>query len=236
MIYATSKPINAPRKYNTIKTDAPDYLLAVLSHYSSKSDGSCLMCLPCPYSSSACAAAAEFLDPPSRISAGRRLLTNEDRAAELARRWGATPEAAPGSPSLYLVRGLFRRRLPVGKDLPWIRFCRQEPAHRVCDLVTKPCSPEPQPEIELARVPSMAAGLLDVSSQKLIPSSHPWRSGPVAVVNNPAWSSQDRHFPARSSPESSSFLSHTLRWNPLWILSIRKLEFFFFYLFVETTV
>ena len=66
-----------------------------------------------------------------------------------------------------------RRRLPVGKDLPWIRFCRQEPAHRVWDLITKPCSPEPQPVIELARVPSMAAGLLEVSSQKLIPSSHP---------------------------------------------------------------
>ena len=31
MTYATSTPMNAPRKYNTIKTDAPDYLLAILS-------------------------------------------------------------------------------------------------------------------------------------------------------------------------------------------------------------
>ena len=46
MTYTISIPINAPRKYNTIKTDAPDYLLAILSHYSSKSDGSCLVCLP----------------------------------------------------------------------------------------------------------------------------------------------------------------------------------------------
>ena len=46
MTYATSTPMNAPRKYNTIKTNAPDYLLVVLSHYSSKSDGSCLVCLP----------------------------------------------------------------------------------------------------------------------------------------------------------------------------------------------
>jgi len=38
--------MNAPRKYNTTKMDAPDYLLAILSHYSSKSDGSCLVCLP----------------------------------------------------------------------------------------------------------------------------------------------------------------------------------------------
>ena len=45
MTYATSTPMNAPRKYNTIKTDAPDYLLVILSHYSSKSDGSCLVCL-----------------------------------------------------------------------------------------------------------------------------------------------------------------------------------------------
>ena len=86
MIYTTSIFMNAPRRYNTIKMDIPDYLLAILSHYSSKSDGSCLMCLPCPYSSSARATAAEFLDPPLRISAGRRLSTNEDRAAELARR------------------------------------------------------------------------------------------------------------------------------------------------------
>ena len=46
MTYVTSTPMNAPRKYNTIKTDAQDYLLVILSHYSSKSDGSCLMCLP----------------------------------------------------------------------------------------------------------------------------------------------------------------------------------------------
>ena len=46
MTYATSTPMNAPKKYNTIKTDAPDYLLAILSHYSSKSDSSCLVCLP----------------------------------------------------------------------------------------------------------------------------------------------------------------------------------------------
>ena len=46
MTYATSTPMNAPRKYNTIKTDAPDYLLAILSHYSSRSDSSCLVCLP----------------------------------------------------------------------------------------------------------------------------------------------------------------------------------------------
>ena len=46
MTYATSTPMNAPRKYNTIKTDAPDYLLAILSYYSSKFDGSCLVCLP----------------------------------------------------------------------------------------------------------------------------------------------------------------------------------------------
>ncbi|XP_066324145.1 uncharacterized protein [Miscanthus floridulus] len=30
MTYATSTPINTPTKYNTIKTDAPDYLLALL--------------------------------------------------------------------------------------------------------------------------------------------------------------------------------------------------------------
>ena len=46
MTYATSIHMNAPRKYNIIKTDVPDYLLAILSHYSSKSDGSCLVCLP----------------------------------------------------------------------------------------------------------------------------------------------------------------------------------------------
>ena len=45
MTYATSTPMNVPRKYNTIKMDAPDYLLAILSHYSSKFDGSCLVCL-----------------------------------------------------------------------------------------------------------------------------------------------------------------------------------------------
>jgi len=39
MTYATSISINAPRKYNTIKTNAPDYLLVILSRYSSKSDG-----------------------------------------------------------------------------------------------------------------------------------------------------------------------------------------------------
>ena len=38
--------MNAPRKYDTIKTDAPGYLLVILSHYSFKSDGSCLVCLP----------------------------------------------------------------------------------------------------------------------------------------------------------------------------------------------
>ena len=46
MTYATSTPMNVPKKYNTIKTDAPNYLLVILSHYSSKSDGSCLVCLP----------------------------------------------------------------------------------------------------------------------------------------------------------------------------------------------
>ena len=46
MNYATSTPINTPRKSNTIKTDVPDYLLDILSYYSSKSDGSCLVCLP----------------------------------------------------------------------------------------------------------------------------------------------------------------------------------------------
>ena len=46
MTYATSTSMNVPRKYNTVKTDTPDYLLAILSLYSSKSDGSCLMCLP----------------------------------------------------------------------------------------------------------------------------------------------------------------------------------------------
>ena len=46
MTYATSTLMNASRKYNTIKTDAPDYLLVILSHYSSKSDGSCSVCLP----------------------------------------------------------------------------------------------------------------------------------------------------------------------------------------------
>ena len=45
MTYATSTPRNAPRKYNTIKMDVPDYFLAILSHYSSKFDDSCLMCL-----------------------------------------------------------------------------------------------------------------------------------------------------------------------------------------------
>jgi len=38
--------MNVPRKYNTVKTDTPDYLLAILSHYSSKSDGLYLVCLP----------------------------------------------------------------------------------------------------------------------------------------------------------------------------------------------
>ncbi|KAG0525228.1 hypothetical protein BDA96_06G037900 [Sorghum bicolor] len=66
-----------------------------------------------------------------------------------------------------------RRRLPVGKDLSWNHFCCQEPPHRVCDLVTKSCTPELQPEIKLASAPSMAIGLLEVSSKKLIPSSHP---------------------------------------------------------------
>ena len=46
MTYATSTPMNAPRKYNTIKTDAPDYLLAILSPYSTKSNGSCSVWLP----------------------------------------------------------------------------------------------------------------------------------------------------------------------------------------------
>jgi hypothetical protein len=46
MTYATSTPTNAPKKYNTIETDAPDHLFVILSHYSSKSDGSCLVCLP----------------------------------------------------------------------------------------------------------------------------------------------------------------------------------------------
>ena len=46
MTYITSTPMNTPRKYNTIKIDAPDYLLVILSHYSSKYDGSCLVCLP----------------------------------------------------------------------------------------------------------------------------------------------------------------------------------------------
>ena len=60
MTYATSTPMNAPRKYNTIKTDAPDYLLAILSHYSSKFDGECLVYLP----SIACVNLLHFLPPP----------------------------------------------------------------------------------------------------------------------------------------------------------------------------
>jgi hypothetical protein len=46
MIYATSTPTNAPRKYNTIETDAPDHLSGILSPYSTKSNGSWSVCLP----------------------------------------------------------------------------------------------------------------------------------------------------------------------------------------------
>ena len=46
MTYATSTSMNAPRKYNTIKTNALNYLLVILSRYSSKSDGLGLVCLP----------------------------------------------------------------------------------------------------------------------------------------------------------------------------------------------
>ena len=38
--------MNTPRKYNTIKINVPDYLLVILYHYSSRSDSSCLVCLP----------------------------------------------------------------------------------------------------------------------------------------------------------------------------------------------
>ena len=174
MIYATSTPINAPKKYNTIKTDAPNYLLAILSHYSSKSDGSCLMCLPCPYSSSARAAAAEFLDPPSRISAGRRLSTNEDRAAELARRWGATPEAAPGSPSLYLARGLFCSSTTAVAVSLLARTCRGSVS-----------AAKNQP-IEFA-TSSRSRALLNRSQRSSSPVCHPW---PPAFWKFPAksWS------------------------------------------------
>jgi len=92
MTYATSTPINAPRKYNTIKTDAPDYLLVILSYYSSKSDGPCLVCLPSitlPRTSHAHAPAGQArvdfgFATPSRPSC--RVTTSRSRPHHAARR------------------------------------------------------------------------------------------------------------------------------------------------------
>jgi len=97
MTYATSTSMNTLRKYNTIKTDAPDYLLAILSHYSSKLDGSCLVCLPSvalPRTSHAHAPRVDF-GFPVRFVSPEQLVFLLDRERARARQVSSDGEPLP---------------------------------------------------------------------------------------------------------------------------------------------
>ena len=48
MTYTTSTPRNAPKKYNIIETDALDQLSAILSPYSTTSNGQRSVCVLLP--------------------------------------------------------------------------------------------------------------------------------------------------------------------------------------------
>jgi hypothetical protein len=111
MTYATSTPTNAPRKRNTIKTDAPDHLLGILSPYSTKSDGQCLVCLlsrgrapSLRPQSPASTASRPRLDSSKWIFYGKKLNINALPSPTLpfpfARdlSWVATRPATPPSP------------------------------------------------------------------------------------------------------------------------------------------
>ena len=113
MTYTTSTPMNTPRKYNTIKTDALDYLLAILSHYSCKSDGSCLVCL------------LQFIRPPFRpvqtpsTIVGTR--EREENAATVSCRWTSALLSATGFPCTVVT---LHRRSPWVKSSRGLSLCQ----------------------------------------------------------------------------------------------------------------
>jgi hypothetical protein len=101
IIYAISTLIDAPTKYNTIKTNVLDHLSIILSPCSTKFDGCCSVCLPSVPSAPPSAISPARSRPPSTVRALLRVFFRKKRRNAVL---PSPPHPAAATPSCPAAR------------------------------------------------------------------------------------------------------------------------------------